>query len=173
MRLRPATLHALRRGPVLVPVNLLGLPDRITALGETWHVKAEHHVTAIDPPWLAERLGRDLEEVWAAVAATLDEVDAGAVELHRELRRVERDGERTLVVMGTVAGFDDLYATLGGRLGATVEPPPAHVTLYTDAPGGPGIGLHDPAELAALTRVLDPGETAEVRAAADLARLGL
>ncbi len=170
--LHPATLYARRRGPVHVPLNLLGLTERIQALGEAWQVKEEHHVTALDPPWLAERLGHDLDEVWAAVVATLAEVEAGAVALTGELRRVERGDERTLVVMAAVAGFDDLHAELGGRLGATLAPPPAHVTLYTDPPGGPGIGLHDAAELAALSRPLDEAEAAEVRAAAGLDALG-
>ena len=166
--LRPATLHAHRRTVVHVPLNLLELPDRIEALGEPWQVKAEHHVTALDPPWLAEHLGQDLERVWAATAATLAEVDAGPVHLGAELRRAQRGDERTLVVMATVPGLDELHRALGERLGAALEPPPAHVTLYTNPPGGPGIGLHDAAELAALTRVLDATEAAEVRAATGL-----
>ena len=172
MRLPPATLHAHRGGPVHVPVNLLALPDTITALGEPWHVKVEHHVTALDPPWLAERLDQDPERVWAAVVATLAEVDAGPVALTGELRRVQRGDERTLVVMAAVAGLDELHAALGARLGTELERPPAHVTLYTDAPQAPGIGIHDAAELAALTRPLDDAEHAEVRAAAGLDALG-
>ena len=169
--LRPAGLYAHRRTVVHVPLNLLGLPDRIDALGATWHVKPEHHVTAVDPPWLAERLGRPLEEVWDAVAEAVDAVEVGTVRLGEELRHVERDGERTLVVMATVSGFDELFAALGARVGAALEVPPAHVTLYTDAPGAPGIGIHDAAELAALTRVLDPDEAAEVAAATGLQAL--
>jgi hypothetical protein len=170
--LRPATLHAHRRGVVHVPLNLLGLPERVEALGEAWHVKTEHHVTALDAPWLAERLGRPLDEVWAAVAATLDEAEVGPVALGSELRRAERSGERTLVVMCAVGGLAELHAALGAGLGAGLEVPPAHVTLYTDAPGGPGIGLHDAAELAALSRVLDGAEAAAVRAATGLAPAG-
>ncbi len=164
--LRPASFYAHRPDYVHVPVNLLGLPERIDALGEAWHVKSEHHVTAIDAGWLAERLGRGHDEVWAAVAAALDEVEAGPVALGDELRRAERGEERTLVVMCEVAGLDELHRVLGTRLGAELELPPAHVTIYTDAPGRPGIGLHDDAELAALTRVLDAAEAAEVRGAA-------
>ena len=168
--LRAASFHAHRPEYVHVPVNLLGLPERIDALGEPWHVKSEHHVTALDAGWLAERLGRAHDEVWTAVAATLEEVEAGAIALGDELRRAERGEERTLVVMCEVAGLDELHRALGARLGADLEPPPAHVTLFTDAPGRPGIGLHDAAELAALTRALDPTEAAEVRAACGLGR---
>ena len=168
--LRPASFHVHRPGFLLVPVNLLALPERIDALGEAWHVKTEHHVTALDVGWLADRLGRAHAEVWAATAATLDEVAAGPITLGDELRRAERGEERTLVVMCELAGLAELHRALGARLGAELELelPPAHVTLYADAPGRPGIGLHDAAELDALTRVLGPDEAAEVRAAAGL-----
>ena len=164
-RLRPASLHPRLRGPVLVPLAVFGLPERIAALGRTWHVKEEHHVTALDTPWLAERANVSLEHAWDAVTATLEGRRAGPVRIGDELREVRRGQERTLIVMARVDGFAALHDELAARLGTPLPLPPAHVTLYTGEPGEPGIGLHDEDELRALTRVLQGAEGADTRAA--------
>jgi hypothetical protein len=163
-RLRPASLHAHRRASVLVPVNLLALPDRARALGREWQAKDEHHVTAIDTPSLSERLGRSVEEVWPAVAAALAGRRAGPVRLGDELRLAEHEERRSIVLMAGVDGLRDLYAELSGRLGAPLAPPPTHITLCT-APAGEAIGLATAEELRARSRRLGAAEDAEVRSA--------
>ena len=162
-RLRPASLYPRLRGPVLVPVAVFGLPERIAVLGRTWHVKEEHHVTALDTPWVAERARVPLERAWEAVTATLEGRRAGPVRIGDELREVRRGDERTLIVMARVDGFAALHEELAARLGTPAAPPPAHVTLYTGEPGEPGIGIHDEDELEALTRVLEGAQGAETR----------
>jgi hypothetical protein len=148
--LRPASLHTHRHGSVLVPVNVLGLAPEVVALGERWAVKEEFHVTAVSTPWLAERLGRDLDEVSGAAAEVAAASNVTRVTVRDELRVVRRDEERTIVVMADVEGLDGFIAALAERLGAPVPAPPAHVTLYT-RPGGGGIGLHEDTDLAGLT----------------------
>jgi hypothetical protein len=170
VRLAPATLHAHAPRTVLVPLNLFGLAAELTALGREWRVKDEFHVTAANAAWLAERLGRDVADVWAAVVAAIDGRGAGLVRLAPELRLAEEGEERTLVVMARVDGLAGLYRDLSARLGAPLTPPPAHVTLYT-RPGGKAIGLHDLAELDELTRPLSAAETAALVAAAGLEAL--
>jgi hypothetical protein len=163
-RLRPASLHARRRASVLVPVNLLQLPDRAWALGWDWQAKEEHHVTAIDTLSLAERLGRTVEEVWPEIAAALAGRRAGPVRLGDELRLAEHDERRSIVLMTGVDGLGDLYAELSARLGAPLAPPPTHITLCT-APTGEAIGLATVDELRARSRRLGAAEDAEVRSA--------
>lgn len=163
-RLRPASLHCHARGSVLVPLNILGLPDEVEVLGERWAVKDEFHVTAADAPYLAGRCGVSLDHAWEQLAAAVEGRRAGPVRVSDELRLVREDQERTLVVMASVDGLADLYLELSGRLGAPLAPPPAHVTLYT-RPGGKAIGLHDEGHLRELTRPLPAREVGEVRAA--------
>ena len=163
-RLRPASLYCHARGSVLVPLNVFGLPEEIEALGERWAVKEEFHVTAAHAPYLAERCGVSLDSAWAELAAAIEGRRAGPVRVSDELRVVHEDEERTLVVMASVDGLSELYRELAGRLGAPLEPPPTHVTLYT-RPGGEAIGLHDERGLRELTRPLRDRETDEVRTA--------
>src|SRR3954470_17039177 len=163
MRLRPASLHCQLRGSVLVPVNLFGLPEEIEVLGEPWAVKDEFHVTAAHAPFLAERAGMTLDDAWGELAAAVEGRRAGPVRVSDELRIAREGEERTLLVMASVDGLGELYAELGGRLGALLALPPTHITLYT-RPDGKGIGLHDDGDLRTMTKVLSDDDAAEVRA---------
>jgi hypothetical protein len=163
-RLRPASLYPQARASVLIPLAIFGLPEEIAALGETWALKAEFHVTAAHTPWLAERAGVSSDHAWDALSAALEGRRAGPVRVGDELRLVRSGEERTLVVMVRVDGLRDLYAELSGRLGAALAPPPTHITLYT-RPGGEGIGLHDETDLRDLSVTLAGHRAAEVRAA--------
>jgi hypothetical protein len=167
LRLSPASLHAHAQRTVLVPVNLFGLADELTALGREWRVKDEFHVTAADAEWLAERVGREAADVWHHVAAAVEGRRSGPIRLGSELRLAEEGEERTLLIMARVDGLGGLYRELSARLGAPLAPPPAHVTLYT-RPGGKAIGLHDERELRELTRALTPDEAATLAAGAGL-----
>jgi hypothetical protein len=143
---------------------LHGLPERIEALGLPWAVKDELHVTAAHTPWLARRAGVSLDRAWEQLAAALEGRRAGPVRVGDELRLVRDGDERTLVVMAGVDGLGELYAELSGRLGAPLEPPPTHITLYT-RPGGAGIGVHDETDLRRLTEPLRGRRAAEAREA--------
>jgi hypothetical protein len=163
-RLRPASLYPHARASVLIPLALHGLPEEISALGETWAVKDEFHVTAAHTPWLAQRAGVSIDHAWDALSAALEGRRAGPVRVGDELRLVRDGEERTLIVMVRVDGLADLYTELSGRLGASLAVPPTHITLYT-RPGGEGIGVHDETDLHSLTTVLAGHRAAEVRAA--------
>jgi hypothetical protein len=161
-RLSPASLYPRVRGTVIVPLSVHGLPERIDALGEAWERKRELHVTAINTEWLAERLARPVDDVWPEIDAALEGRRAGPVRVRDELRVVRRGEERTIIAMAGVDGLRELYEELSARLGAALELPPTHITLYT-RPGGEGIGIHDGRELAQLTRRLAGDEEREVR----------
>jgi hypothetical protein len=158
VRLRPASLYAIERDVVLIPLTLVGLERDVELLGLPWRRKHEFHVTALSAKRLVNLTAQDIDSVWRAVEATALRQEIGEVRLRvRELREVNEDDERTLVVMCDVDGLDELYETLSKRLDAVIPPPPAHVTLYT-RPGGEGIGLHDDDDLRELTRPLTDGE---------------
>ncbi|MDP9377214.1 MAG: hypothetical protein M3P40_06530 [Actinomycetota bacterium] len=118
MLLTPTSLHAHRHGPVLVPLNVVGLEPEILALREHWAIKEEFHLTAISASWLAERLGRDVAAVSVTAAEAASENTVTAVTLRRELRVVRTDAERTIVAMAHAEGLDPFYAELALRLDA-------------------------------------------------------
>jgi hypothetical protein len=169
VRLRPASLYAIERGVLLIPLTLVGLERELELLGLPWQRKHEFHVTALSAERLVNLTGRDIDIVWRAVERASVRHEIGTVTLRvRELRLVHEDDERTLVVMSDVEGLDELYETLSGRLDTEISPPPAHVTLYT-RPGGKGIGLHDDADLRELTRPLTDAEVDQFWEATGLA----
>jgi hypothetical protein len=163
-RLRPATLYPHARGSVLVPLALSGLPQTIEADGETWAVKEEFHVTAAHTPSLAQRAGVTHDRAWEELSAALADRRVGLVRVGDELRRARDRDERTILVMVHVDGLTDLYSDLSRRLGASLPPPPTHITLYT-RPGGKAIGIHDDSDLHSLTEPLSGARAAEVRGA--------
>jgi hypothetical protein len=169
VRLRPASLYAIERDVVLIPLTLVGLERELNLLGLAWRRKHEFHVTALSAERLVNLTGRNIDAVWQAVEAAVLRQEIGGVSLRvRELRLVNEDDERTLVVMCDVEGLAELYETLSERLGTDIPPPPAHVTLYT-RPGGEGIGLHDDTDLHELTRPLTDAEVDEFWEATGLA----
>ena len=169
MRLRPASLYAIERDVVLIPLTLVGLERHLELLGLPWQRKHEFHVTAVSARRLVDLAGRDLDAVWHRVEASVLGQEIGEVSLRmRELRLVNEEDERTLVVMADVEGLHELYESLSRRLDTEIPPPPAHVTLYT-RPGGKGIGLHDGTDLRELTRPLTGAEVDEFWEAAGVA----
>jgi hypothetical protein len=73
------------------------------------------------------------------------------------LRYAHHNERATLIAMACVDGLAELYDRLSTVLGTTVEPPPAHVTLYS-RPGTKGIGLTTTADLERLSRPLSADE---------------
>jgi hypothetical protein len=172
VRLRPASLYALDRDVVLIPLGIVGLEREVEALGVEWRRKHEFHVTAVSAKRVARLLGSDPAGVWDDIEAELSRHEIGEITVRGdELRLVREEDNRTLVAMAEVEGLPELYASLSERFGTDIEPPPAHVTLYTN-PGGEGIGLHDADDLRTLTRRLEGAEVSEVRRATGLDRLG-
>ena len=164
MRLTPGPHQADReRGSVVAPVVLPALAEAVDVLDAQWQVKDEFHVTLVDSDWVAERLGLDPDATWEVVTAVAGRHAMRAVDLDPDDLRLLRKGEeRTIVAMAVAHELPDFIAALGAELGTEVPLPPAHVTLYV-RPGGKGVGIHDAAELEAITTPLQPEEVAAVR----------
>ena len=171
-RLSPASLYAYERASVLVPLPFLDLPSELRLLGQDWQRKPELHVTAAHTPSIAERIrgplgldaGAAVGAAWAALRDATHSHAVGEIVVSDQYRHVRRDADRTLIVLCQVEGLDELYRHLGETLGAELEAPPAHVTLYT-RPGGEGIGLHTRAELERDTCALSRADAAELQRA--------
>jgi hypothetical protein len=147
IRLAPTSLYARDRDSVIVPLPFLDLPRELRLCGLGWHRKHEFHITAAHTPSIAERVGLELDAVWEAIAELSSEGGIGEVTLTDRHFICRREDDRTLLVFCDVGGLDDFYRRLRERLGTEVEPPPAHVTLYTAEAGGGGIGIHTTAQL--------------------------
>ncbi|MDQ4049568.1 MAG: hypothetical protein M3131_09355 [Actinomycetota bacterium] len=173
-RLSPASLYGYERGSLLVPLQFLDLPSDLRLLGHHWRRKPELHVTAANTTSIAQRIrgplalgaGAAEDAAWAALSDATRTRAVGDVVLSDEYRYVHRDADRTLIALCHVEMLDDLYRHLSERLGADIEPPPTHITLYTN-PGGEGIGLHTRDELERDTSRLAAGDAAELHRAID------
>ena len=177
MRLSPASLYAYERASLLVPLPFLDLPSELRLLRVEWRRKRELHVTAAHTPSIAERIrgplglgaGAAEDAAWAALRDATHSHAVGDVVVSEEYRHVRRDADRTLIALCEVDGLGDLYRHLGERLGTEIEPPPAHITLYT-RPGGEGIGLHTRGELERDTTPLSVADAAELGRVVNLDR---
>lgn len=145
--LTPDPLRITESRSVIAPLTIAGLPAGVEALGQRWLRKSEFHLTAVaeraldlGPPRLrraVERLGRGRA--------------LGPVTVTPDVRRVshpDRPELRTLIVMVECHGLATFYRELSVELGIELEPPPAHVTLYSSDPNV-GIGIIDARELIA------------------------
>ena len=151
---------------VVVPLTIEGLPEEIEALGTRFKRKREFHMTAV-PAELLERAGGDESEIWQRATRTLSGRSVGPITAGTEVRRVhhpERPGVLTLIVMVDAPGLPALCESLSRELGVQIEPPPAHVTLYSTDPAQ-GIGIADQRQLSERAPELTEAEQREVRSA--------
>lgn len=165
-RLCEGSLHVVPGSSVVAPVVIDGLPAVIEALGETWQRKREFHVTAASRA-LLERAGAGRADLWEVVTAVAANRRIGPISVGREVRRVtdaDRPGLRTLIVMADVEGLSAVHRELSAALGAPIEPPPTHVTLYSSDPAQ-GIGIDDLKQLDQRAQALSGAEQDEVRTA--------
>jgi hypothetical protein len=163
-RLREASMQVTPGSSVVVPLAIEGLPDEIDALGIRWQRKREFHMTAV-PAEPLESAIEDKAELWDRVTRTLSGRSVGPITAGGELRRVhhpERPGVLTLIVMVDAPGLEPLYASLARDLGIEIEPPPAHVTLYSTDPAE-GIGIANQQQLHERAPELSEAEQQEVR----------
>jgi hypothetical protein len=165
-RLRKASLHAVERSSLVVPVIIDGLPESIEALGRAWQRKREFHVTAASTAMI-ERAGGGRSDTWDRVTRAASGRDIGPITVREEIRRVhdpDKPGLQTLIVMVDAPGLVELHHELSSALRAELRPPPAHVTVYSTDPAA-GIGIDDEQQLAERAPALSPAEQDEIRRA--------
>jgi hypothetical protein len=165
-RVQEASFLLTPGASVVAPLILDGLPEEIEALGERWLRKREFHLTAISRATL-ERAGAGRNDLWQVVAHVVSGRSIGPITTRSDVRRVTDPAHpelRTLVVMAAADGLPALYRDLSAALGVALEPPPAHVTLYS-SDRDRAIGIDDPRELRERAPRLPAAEHDEVRRA--------
>ena len=166
--LRAAALYLIEAETAIVPLPFLELPRQLELLGEHWVRKAEFHLTALHVETVvrrvqAQRGGSESQaraDVHAALVPMTRTDEVSEVRLRQELRVVRARGERTIVVMADAPGVEHLHARLAAALGVELDPPPAHVTIYTGPDARGGIGLHTQLDLRELSEPLPPPDAA-------------
>lgn len=165
-QLRQASIHVVQGQSLVVPLVIEGLPSEIEVLGMRWRRKREFHLTVLVDRVL-DSLSREREGLWDSVTGIASGRELGPIEAGEEVRRVthpDRPELQTLIVMAACPGLEELYEDLNRALGTSLEPPPAHVTLYSTDPSE-GIGIVDGSELDQRAPALGVAEQAAVRRA--------
>lgn len=165
-QLYEGSLRVVRDSSVIAPLRIEGLREQIDALGERWLRKLEFHMTVISAATL-ERAGGGRPDLWEVVTRVAAGRAVGPIVVREEVRRVrdpEEPGLRTLIVMVEAARILELHEDLSAALGASLRPPPTHVTLYSSDPVD-GIGIDDERQLAERAPPLTEDEQRAVREA--------
>ena len=163
--LRHAPVKVSASRAAIVPVEIVGLPAELDALGRRWQRKVEFHMTVIGHARI-EPIAAEDPDAWQRVARLTEGRAIGPIYVRRELRRVGHHPEtpelETIVVMVDCPALREVYREMSSELGVELAPPPAHVTLYsTDAERG--IGINDDAQLRERAPELSGEEQEELR----------
>ena len=168
IRLRDRPVEAPPGESAVAPVEIEGLPREIEALGMQWRRKVEFHMTVLAGA-VIEGLGAGDPGVRQAITAMLGGRQVGPILVTREVRHVRHSEEcelETIVVMVECPALEGLFEELSDAFGAQLEPPPAHVTLYSTDPER-GIGINDGEQLRSRAPELPENQQREVRQAMD------
>lgn len=158
--------HTHGRGYIILPIGMdeFQLPPSIEAEGLTLILKEEVHISLVSLksilPVIRETNG-EVEESHL-VQDFLDfqqKEELSKYRLLNELRFVEREERRTVVVMAEVVGLEELFGHYRAKYGVDIPTQPAHATLYTLQPEV-AIGINSRAELETISR---PVEVPEIK----------
>jgi hypothetical protein len=181
-RLREASIHVVAGHSVVAPLIVEGLPAEIDALGVRWQRKREFHLTVLSRAIVeaaAESSRLDAATVWDTVTRALSGRTVGPITTRNDLRRVNRpdndndnddDALQTLIVMVDAPGLNPIYRELSAELATHLDPPPAHVTLYSTDPAE-GIGIESERQLAERAPPLTDAEQQQLRDAISFDRV--
>jgi hypothetical protein len=142
----------------------LDLPEVVQVRGRAWYRRPELHVTTFIPDDLAAATGIDEATLAAAAGAERPELEAvRPIRLDGRVAHVRAaDGRESLVAFCDVDGLEAVFARLSARVGRELPRPPAHVTLYTAAPGMRGIALATGDDVRERAELLPEDEAAVV-----------
>lgn len=163
-------------GRVQLDIDPFQIPNALDVLGEDWVRKDEFHVTLVGSGQrIAEHLiGQDSslsKRGSSRLAGTLlDETLKGRsfrVLPQNEIRVVQDGDRKTIVRMCHVEGMGEFFEAVSAKVGARIEPPPAHITLYT-LQNRKAIGIYNKERLAKVTIPLPAEQIQLVRRAMGL-----
>lgn len=142
----------------LVNLRLKNLPDTISVEGYTLLLKKEFHVSLICAKKIAVLIdpenNRKIEaEIVELFKEFIKHQPLSDFSLNTELRFVELDQRKTVIVMTHVPGLDQFFNMLEKHYGNKLPLQPTHITLYTLQPEV-GIGILSKGELEKLSTIV-------------------
>ncbi|MFC1787866.1 hypothetical protein ACFLZY_01455 [Patescibacteria group bacterium] len=149
-----------------IDVEVPGIPEELEVLGQKWIKKPEFHITLIGFATKLDKLiktaaatrgekvsNKEVKNMIKDVLEKLSETSRFEVKMSNELRKAERDEDRTLIQMGEVEGVDEFLRSIEAEFQLepeSLKSPPVHITLYTGENGN-GIGISTQEKLEELT----------------------
>jgi hypothetical protein len=151
----------------LVNISLDNLPDTISVSGYMLLRKTEFHISLICAKKVAPLIDEDNEDkVEAEIVGKFKEFvtqrPLNDFDLLPNLRFVERDERKTLIVMASMPHLDKFFESLSNDYGVNLPVQPAHITLYTLQPET-GIGLLSNEELEQYSASVEVSELQDLR----------
>ncbi len=163
LHVMPAPYRA-RMGYVTLGHEIDGLTPQLEAMGKTWILKREFHISLICYknifPQLIERFDDKAQAntlLSDAFTTVLTKYQPTFESFTGELRMAKDADKETIVAMCTVKNLDKVFEELSQLLDMPLEVPPTHVTLYT-LENRKAIGIPTQEELNTLTTILDDKE---------------
>lgn len=142
----------------LVNLDLANLPKTILVEGESFCRKTEFHISIICAKRIAPIINQgnavkvEAEIVQHFIEFT-KEIPLTEFRLLPEIRMVQRDERKTVVIMAELVGISEWFETLRRIYGKDIPTQPGHITLYALQPEK-GIGLLSKQQVDEYSRII-------------------
>ncbi len=161
------TPYEYERGYIILRVNRFrGLPDKIIIEGTQLLIKSEFHISLVCTKRIAELIDpsqkeRIENEIVNLFRSFIEHRNIATFKSTKQLRLVERDERRTLIMMVKLPGLNEFFESLSRQYHQEVPLQPTHITMYTRQPEV-GIGILSNEELEHDSKPIEIGDlTAE------------
>jgi hypothetical protein len=136
---------------LLADLKIGNLPQTLKVGEDEFVVKPEFHITLLSSWGISKVIGsKNVELEPEAIEEFYKFVESFPLtryKLSNELRFVNVNGNKTIVVMANLDGIDKLFDILSKKYGVKIPVQPTHVTLYTLPTDRIGIGINSYEEL--------------------------
>lgn len=152
---------------ILGNLQLPDLPKELEVSGDKFIVKGEFHITLINLERNAKIIGEgDPQELKTKLANSFyDYVRQSPLshyELANDLRLVNVDGNKTIIVLVKLEGIDKFFDWLNKKYGAEIPVQPAHITLYTLPTDTFGIPINSRQQLEEISKPIELPEIKKI-----------
>ena len=144
----------------LADLKLENLPESIEFEGDLFIIKSEFHITLLSVENAAKIIDASNFEILKLEIVNdfhnfVKETPLVDYELLEELRLVNVEGNKTIIVMTKLHGIENLFNTLSQKYGAEIPVQPTHITLYTLPPDTFGIPINSYEELEKISKPIE------------------
>ncbi len=136
---------------------IIKLPEKIELKGHTLYVKDEFHITLLNVKFLAEIINpTNYETIKNQLLQEFDDFiqthSLANYTVTNELRFVQENDKKTLVVIAHVDNLDELFELLSQKFSVNLPRQVAHVTLYRHPKNFIGIPINSAEALRSISQ---------------------